>query len=373
VAIQDRNKLIKLLGPSCSAEEIKAVERVLRSGWWGLGPVTEAFEQAFAKFVGVHHAVALNSCTAALHLSLKAVIAKVGRKGSVIVPALTFISSAAAALYEGCEVVFADVDERTFCLDPADVRRKITRDTIAIIPMHYAGVLSGVDNGKSHITIIEDCAHAAGTPGAGKTGKLSAWSFHAVKNIATGDGGMVTTDDHKAAEFIRRLRWMGIDRSTYQRSKKGKYDWEYDISQLGYKYHSNDIMSAIALVQLRRLKELNSKRRAIAERYNKAFRDLPIKLPPESGSWHLYVIRVDKRYRNRLIDFLRKRNISSSVHYKPLYYFPMFGWNIKEKGKSLPKTEKIWREIVSLPIFPDLTQAEQRRVITAIKDFFYNI
>lgn len=364
---------IKLLGPSCSSSEIEAVTKVLKSGWWGIGPVTEEFERAFAKFVGAHYAVAVNSCTAALHLSLKVLDSKnkglpSSRQGNIIVPAFTFVSCAAVGIYEGLKVIFADIDEETFCLDPNDVKKKIDKDTVAVIPVHYAGHLADIDYADM-VSVIEDCAHAAGSVGAGSIGKLACWSFHPVKNVATGDGGMVTTDDGNLAERIRKLTWLGIDLTTYDREKKG-YNWEYHIAELGYKYHANDIMSSIALAQLRRVKKLNALRKKIAQRYNRELQDLPVVLPPKSESRHLYVIRVGKKYRNKLVDFLRERRISPGVHYKPLYYYPVFGMSVSEAERKLPITHRVWQEVVSLPIYPDLTFDKQSLVIEALKDFF---
>lgn len=359
-----KNNLIKLLSPSVSSKEISAVRNVLKSGWWGMGPVTAEFENKFAEFANAKYAIAVNSATAALHLSLKVL----DKKGKVITPALTFISTAAVSLYENCEVEFADIDEKTYCLDPDDVNKKIDKNTIAVIPVHYAGRLADMEY-KNNIPIIEDAAHACGTSGAGMRGLLTCWSFHAVKNIAMGDGGMITTNDEILAKRLRKLRWFGIDLSTYDREKKG-YNWEYDIKELGYKYHTNDILAAIGLSQLKRIKILNKKRKIIAEKYNKELKNLPVILPPLSGSWHLYVIRVDKKYRNKLIDFLREKNISPGVHYKPLYYYPIFGKPADEAKKNLPVTEKIWQEIISLPIHPDLMKFEQERVINALRKFF---
>lgn len=360
--------LIKVLGPSVSQAEIKAVTRVLKSGWWGIGPETELFENEFAKFVGSKHAIAVNSCTSALHLSLHLL----EKKGEIIVPALTFISPALVGVYENQNVVFADVDESTYCVDQEDVTRKITQKTTAIIPVHYAGKLADLDYKERGVPIIEDCAHAAGTKGAGLTGIFGCWCFAAVKNIATGDGGMITTNDGKIAERLRKLRWFGITQSTWERTQP-KYSWEYDISEIGYKYHLNDILSAIGRIQLKRLKKLNKKRKEIADIYHKELSGLPITLPPASGSWHLYAIRVDKRLRNKLIDFLKKRNISTSVHYKPLYNYPIFKWNIKERGKSLPVTEKLSQELISLPMYPDLAKGDLDRVVSSIKEFFMKI
>lgn len=361
---QKKEKHIKLLGPSNSNEEYKLVKQVLSSGWWGKGPVTETLEKEFAQFVGAKYAVAVNGATSGLHLALKVL----DKKGKVIVPAFTFVSTAVVALYEGCEVVFADIDEKTFCLDPIDVARKIDKNTIAIIPVHYGGNVADMNYSNSNIPIIEDCAHGAGAP-IGKNGFLSVWSFHPVKNIATGDGGMITTNNKELAERLKKLAWMGIDQSTYDRNQK-KYSWNYDISEIGYKYHANDILSAVALAQLRRIKTLNKKRKLIAQKYLSELKNLPLILPHESKSWHLFVIRVDKKYRNKLIDYLATKNIAAGVHYRPLYYYKIFNWNIKDIGKSLPNTEKIWQEVISLPMYPDLTEKDQSNVIKEITRFF---
>ncbi len=360
---------IKLLSPSVSEKEIRSFVKVLRSGWWGPGPITERFEQEFAKFVGAKYAVAVNSCTAALHLCLKVIYnsSKI-KNGEVIAPALTFVSSAGVALYEGLKVIFADINEQTLTLDPADVQRKINQKTVAVIPVHYGGNLAVIDYAEK-IPVIEDCAHAAGTISAGIKGVAACWSFHPVKNIATGDGGMITTDDRKLYEKVKRLRWFGISATTHERLERG-YNWEYDIEEFGYKYNPNDINSAIGLVQLKRIRELNRKRRVIAQKYLNELKNLPLRLPPDSGSWHLFVIRVEAKWRNKIIEFLRTRGISSGVHYKPLYKYKFFNWNIKDKDKGLPVTEKAWQEIISLPIYPDLTVRQQEAVIKALKKFF---
>ena len=351
---------INLLRPSCSEKETQAVQRVIESGWWGLGPVTAHLEKEFAERIGAQHAVAVNSCTSALHLALKTLPRKEG--GNIICPALTFISTAAVGVYEGYEVRFADIDERTLCIDREDVLRKADERTVAIIPVHYAGRLAPTD--FEGLPVIEDCAHAAGTPGSGRE-HTSCWSFHPVKNLATGDGGMVTTNDPEVARRLRSLCWMGIDKSTWEREKKN-YNWEYDIQELGYKYHGNDILSSIALEQLRRLDELNGRRREIAARYNHELAHLPLALPPESGSWHLYVVRMDSELRNRFLDFMRANQIAIGVHYKPLHLYPAF-----QNHESLPVTDRVWTQLASLPIHPDLTDKEQERVISKMKQFFH--
>lgn len=208
---------IKLLSPVVSTEEIKAVSRVLQSEWWGLGPETEKLEDEFAKFVGAKYAVALNSCTAALHLAVKAVPYK--KNGELIVPALTFVATGLVGVYEKYRIRFVDINASTLCSDPVLVQEQINSHTVAVLPVHYAGNLAHIDYAHRAL-VIEDAAHAAGSPGAGTKGKITAWSFHPVKNIATGDGGMLTTDSAEIAEKVRRLRWFGIDLSTFDREKE---------------------------------------------------------------------------------------------------------------------------------------------------------
>ncbi|OGV97014.1 hypothetical protein A2W24_02375 [Microgenomates group bacterium RBG_16_45_19] len=355
--------VIPLLKPSPSPAEIKAVKRVLQSSWWGLGPVTAQLETAFAAFVGTTYAIAVNSCSAALHLSVHILSRRFPKKTNLVTTPLTFISTAAAGLYENLEVRFGDIEEQTLCLDPQDALAKADALTLTIIPVHYAGILSPIP--QTPLPIIEDCAHAAGTPGAGHSSLLACWSFHPVKNIATGDGGMITTNDRQLAAELRRLRWLGIDQDTWAREQKG-YNWEYQIPSLGFKYHTNDIMSAIALEQLKRLPTLNRRRRRLAKRYRTGLKDLPLILPPPSGSWHLYPIRLHRAsLRPRLIQYLRDHHISVGVHYQPLHHYPFFNWH-----QPLPVTDRVYPTLLDLPIFPDMTLAEQDYVIHTLHDFY---
>ena len=215
--------MIPLFRPSCTDLEVAYVTETLRSGWWALGPRVAEFEERFARYVGAGHAVAMNSATMALQLTLEA--SGIDR-GEVIVPALTFASTALAVVNAGFEPVFADVDEDTLCLDWADVREQVTVETGAVIPVWYGGAVAPPPAGFD-LLFIEDAAHAAGSAGVGKLGP-ACWSFQAVKNLATGDGGMVTTDSAELAATLRRLRWCGIDRSTWDRENRnrGSYAWE---------------------------------------------------------------------------------------------------------------------------------------------------
>lgn len=355
-------------------EEIDAIAEVLRSGWLGLGPKTKEFEEKFAEFSKVNFAVGLNSATAALHLAVKALGIN---SGEVIVPAITFISTALAATYNNAKPVFADVYEDTLNIDVDDVKKKITKKTKAIIPVHYGGhpveIEALLDIANEHdLRIIEDCAHACGSEYKGKPvgsfGDVGCFSFHAVKNLATGDGGMLTTNDGGIAKKVEQLRWLGIDRSTFLRSGRNNYSWYYDVMDIGYKYHMNDITAAIGLVQLRKLGKMNERRAEIVDIYNKNFGDMgwiriPVKKDYVKSAHHNYVIKVEDR--DELIAFLAEQGISTGVHYMPLYLHPIYS-NVKT---SAPVAEKIWKKIITLPLYPDMTPNDVNKVITSVKAF----
>jgi perosamine synthetase len=356
--------MIPLFKPSCTDAEVKEVNRVLRSGWWGMGPETIAFEKEFAKFVGVQHAVAVNSCTSALELAARA--CRITGK-TVAVPAMTFVSTAQAMLHAGNKVVFTDVEEDDLVID----WKTVPEEADAVVPVWFGGsVLSPEPCFNSPwptVPIIEDCAHAAGSPDAGQIGWAACWSFHAVKNLATGDGGMVTTDDPYVYERLLKLRWCGIDKSTWERDQ-GRYGWDYDIPGDGEKMHMNDITAALGRVQLRRLHEMNGKRQKIAQRYTEEFYRLKwltlLNMSPLDSN-HLYIVRLDKRDRNRFIDHMLANGVSAGVHYKPLTHYP----NLFPGEHHVPVTERVWTTLVTLPLFPDMTDAEVSQVISAVRSF----
>lgn len=359
--------MIPLFKPSVSEKEISNVTEVLKSGWWGMGPKVAEFEEKFAKKMGVKYAVAVNSATEALHLAC--VAHGIGEGDEVIVPALTFVSTALAPLYCGAEIVFADINEDTLCIDWWDVEKKITKKTKAIIPVHYSGknALSGYKSAVQakypDIVIIEDCAHAAGSRFVGAN--TSCWSFHAVKNLATGDGGMVTTNDGQIYRKLLALRWCGIDKSTWERAQK-KYGWDYSIESVGYKAHMNDLTAALGLAQLERLDDLNMKRNIRVLEYLDRLRDIPFLELPEydsNSSWHLFAVKVDSKDRDRFIDFMLENGISAGVHYKPLNTYPIF------PETELPVTDRVWKMLVTLPLFPDMTHEELNYIIETIGRF----
>jgi perosamine synthetase len=370
--------MIPLFKPSLGKAEEQAVVKTLRSGWLGNGPQAAQLEQQMAKLTGTKYAVALNSATAALHLSLLTTI-KPGDE--VISSSLTFVAANQAILLAGGKIVFADVDPDTLSTDTGDVISKITSKTKAIIVTHYGGHPADMKpllkfiRGKE-ITLIEDCAHGSGayyyTKHVGGWGTLGCFSFAAIKNLTTGDGGMVVTNDKKLADRIRHLAWSGISSSTWLRyGKKGKAKkWEYDVTDLGFKYQMNDIAASIGLVQFNKLPASNAKRKAVTERYHRAFakakwiKTLTPK-PWSKSSHHNYFIQVDAKVRDRLIEYLNGLGISANVHYLPNHYYKMF----EHFSHQVPVTEKVWKQIVLLPIFPDLTVKDQNKIIKAVLAF----
>ena len=343
-------------------EEADAVNEVIRSGWWGEGPKVAEFEKAMAERYGRRHCIAVNSCTAALHLALLA--HNVGPGDEVILPALTFVSTGLAVLYVGARPVFADVYPDTLTLDWANLKHLITPKTRAIMPVDYAGYPAVVHSQlppRHDVPVIQDAAHSCGGLAYGDTVCLS---FHPVKNLATPDGGAILTDDGAMADRLRALRWCGIDRSTWARTGK-RYSWDYDIAEIGYKCHWNDVAAAIGLVQLKHLDELNARRRELAARYDEYLSPF-VQVPPnhDRHMHHLYPIRVDADKRDALIDWLVPFGISAGVHYRPLYDYPIFPTH-----PSLPVTQREWKRLVSLPLYAHMTEAEQGTVIGAIRAF----
>ena len=296
----------------------------------------------------------------------------------MIVPTITFVSTAHVVKYCGAEVVFADVDEETLCINPDDVARKISSRTKAVIPVHYGGhpcEMSQLSDmaGAEGFHLIEDAAHACGATyrdvKIGTLSLLTCFSFHAVKNLTCGEGGGVATTNPLFGKKLRELRWLGISKDTFTRSDPERvYAWQYWVNELGYKYHLHDISAAIGLVQLKRLEENNRKRRRIVERYNEAFRshgwiERPPERPDVRSSWHIYHIKVPAR--DRLIAHLKRRAIAPGVHYYPIHAHPYYAAN----DSHCPVAEEIWKRIISLPLFPDITDEEVERVIDAVVSF----
>lgn len=356
-------------------EILRELGKIFDAGWIGMGPKTKEFEEKFAKYIGVKYAVALNSATAALHLANLVLGIKDGDE--VIVPAMTFVSTALAPLYCGATPVFADIEEDTLCIDPKDIERKITKNTKVIMPVHYGGHACKMDEimeiaQKYGLKVIEDAAHATGAKYKGKMlgsiGTLGCFSFHAVKNLPTGDGGMLVTDDEKIYKELLKLRWVGIDKDTFARDKGKKYSWQYSVDEIGFKYHMNDITSVIGLAQLKVLNVHNKIRRDIAKKYDKAFKNISwIKIPVEKeyafSSRHNYVIKTENR--DKLNEYLASKGISTGVHYEPINHFKVFG----EVKTNLPITDNVWQKVLTLPLYPDMTAKDFKKIVKEILNF----
>ena len=256
--------------------EMKYLKEVIDSGWWGMGPKTAEFETKFAHYIGSKHALGLNSATAALHLALMCVGVK---NAEVITPAMTFVSTNHAILYNGGIPVFCDVEPDNLNMTADEILKLITPKTKAIIVVHYGGYACDMDPimelaTKHNLVVIEDCAHACGgkykDKMLGSIGHFGSFSFQAVKNLATGDGGMLTTNSDEWAERIKKLRWVGISKDTFDRGAGNSYDWFYDVTELGYKYHMNDIIAAIGLAQFEKLEWMNDRRRYWSDKIGRA-------------------------------------------------------------------------------------------------------
>ena len=369
--------------PNITEAEIDEVVDTLRSGWIAKGPRTIKFEKEFAEYLGAKHAIAVNSCTAALHISL--LTQNIGPGDEVITTPMTFASTASTILHCGAKPVFADIDYRTGCIDPDEVEKKITPRTKAIVPVHYSGQVCDLDRiyelaDKHGLYVSEDAAHALWSRykgrliGNGLRGAAS-YSFYATKNLATGDGGMLVTDRDDIAERARILVGQGMSHNAWNRYAKGG-SWKYDIVEPGYKYNMFDIQAALGLVQLSRLEEMQKRRLEIAAVYQEEFGKIDAVEPPfvpefATHCWHLYVLRVLPELltidRDQFIVELNERNVGTSVHFIPTHTMTAFrklGW----KEGDFPMTEKHFERIISLPLYPSMTDEQVQYVVAAVRD-----
>jgi perosamine synthetase len=370
--------MIPVFKPCYGEEEIEALREPFKSGWTGLGPKTKEFEDRFAEFIGVNYAIGVNSATAALHLALR--IAGVEGKEVITTP-MTFISTNHAILYNNGIPVFADIEEDTLNIDPKDVERKVTKNTRVILIVHYGGHACNMEYimelaERYGLLVIEDCAHACGgmykDKMLGSIGDYGCFSFHAVKNLSTGDGGMITTNNNRSDTVLRKLRWLGISSGTWDRCDRERYSWEYDVEDIGFKCHMNDITAAIGIVQLGKLNRTNARRRYLAERYTKLLKDVewlqaPVEKEYTRSAWHNYVIKVNEAAdRTRLMDHLKENGISTGMHYIPNHLYKIYRPYVRD---PLPVTEEVWNRLITLPLFPDLIDAQQDFIVEQIKIF----
>lgn len=368
---------------SITEADIQAVVDVLRSDFLTQGPEVERFEATLAKAAGTQFAVAYSHGTAALFGACFAAGLQPGDE--VVTTPITFAASANCACYVGARPVFADVDPVTASLDPEAFRRAITPRTRAVIPVHFSGAPVDLDAiraiAREHgITVIEDAAHALGASYRGRPigggSDMAIYSFHPVKHVTTGEGGAVVTDDAGLADRLRRFRNHGIERDPKRFTIPSPGPWYHEMQDLGHNFRLTDMQAALGRSQMQRLEGFVARRREIAARYDRLFANLPdvqplARLPDGESSFHLYVVRIDFEglgtTRAAVMDGLRERQVGSQVHYIPVYRHPYHaraGW----QPADFPNAEVYYREALSLPMYPALTDADVDRVVDALRE-----
>jgi len=368
--------------PDLGEEEINEVVDTLRSGWLSVGPKTKEFETRFRDYIGSREAVAVSSCTAALHLAL--VAARIGEGDEVITSPTTFCATANVVVHQRANPVLADICEDDMGLDPAQVEAKITPRTRAIIPVHMAGHPCRMDEildvaRRHNLLVIEDAAHAAGAVYKGRRigtlGDVTAFSFYATKTMTTGEGGMLTTDDEELAAEMRVWGLHGMSRDAWKRYTLAG-SWYYEVVAPGFKYNMTDVGAALGLHQLARLERFRELRQHYADMYTAAFAEMPeIQTPAVSPdvvhAWHLYVIRLTPGAlsidRAQFIDELRRHNIGTSVHFIPLHLHPFYQKAFGYTRGDFPVAESVYEGAISLPFYTRMTETDVFSVIEAVR------
>ncbi|MGG3032811.1 DegT/DnrJ/EryC1/StrS family aminotransferase [Bacillus stercoris] len=382
--VQKRNHFLPYSLPLIGKEEIQEVTETLESGWLSKGLKVQQFEKEFAAFVGAKHAVAVNSCTAALFLALKA--KGIGPGDEVITSPLTFSSTANTIIHTGATPVFADIDENTLNIDPVKLEAAVTPRTKAVVPVHFGGQSCDMDAilaiaQKHGLFVLEDAAHAVYTTYKhrmiGSIGDATAFSFYATKNLATGEGGMLTTDDEELADKIRVLSLHGMSKAAWNRySSNGS--WYYEVESPGYKMNMFDLQAALGLHQLKRLDDMQKRREEIAGRYQTAFQQIPGLITPfvhDDGrhAWHLYVLQVDEKKagvtRSEMITALKDEyNIGTSVHFIPVHIHPYYQKQFGFKESDFSNAMNYYKRTLSLPLYPSMSDDDVHDVIEAVRD-----
>jgi perosamine synthetase len=358
--------------------DIASVSDVLRSAWITTGPKVEEFEEAIAHFVGARHAVSFSSGTAALHAAVFAAGLEAGDEA--ITTPLTFCATANAVMYQGATPIFADVRDDLLTLDPDEVARRVTPRTKAILPVDYAGHPADLDAilalaDRHRLVVIEDAAHALGATyhgrAVGSISHMAVFSFHPVKHLTTGEGGMVTTNDADLARRLRVFRSHGIDRDARARQSDGT--WYYEMTELGYNYRLTDIACALGLAQVPRLDANLARRRAIAAAYHDAFSGTPnLTLPSAAAdvahAWHLYPVRVIPPVdRGEVFRALRAEGLGVNVHYIPVHLHPYYRERFGYRGGEYPIAEAAYERLISLPMFHGMTDGDVEDVTMAVR------
>jgi dTDP-4-amino-4,6-dideoxygalactose transaminase len=366
---------ISVSRPTLGAEELKAVEEVFATGWLGLGDRTKAFEQAVAGFLGAKHVLGVNTGTSALHLALAA--AGVGPGDEVIIPSITFVASPQAAVMAGAKPVFCEVEEDTLTVSVADVERRLTPRTRAVMPVHFAGQPCDMDAlldlaKRKNLVVVEDAAHAFGSLHKGRMvgsfGHMTCFSFDPIKVLTCGEGGAVATDNAEWAGKIEKARLLGIEGDSWARYQNRR-KWFYDVPSAGYRYHLGNVNAAVGLAQLKKLDGFIRRRREVVKAYDAAFAALPglkrLRHDLDAISPFTYVVRVLDGRRDELMGFLKEKGVDTGVHYIPNHLHSFF-----KGAPPLPVSERLFGEIVTLPLFSHMTDAEAAQVTGAVKAFF---
>ena len=377
-----REDFLPLNRPSIGETEIAGVTACLRSQWITTGPLCKSFEERFQEITGARYAVSLSSATAGMHLVIAAL--GIGPGDEVITPSLTFASTVNMIALHGARPVFADIHYDTLNIDVSDIEARITPRTKAIIPVHFAGAPAEMDRileiaDRHHLTVIEDAAHAVGTRyrgiHAGGFGRIAIFSFHPLKNITTGEGGLITHSDEELEKRLRLLRFHGIERDAWKRYGKGGNP-EYDIEAPGWKYNLTDIQAALGIAQLDRLAEFNRRRTELVKQYKEGLQGIDgIELPgdpsyPHDHAYHLFVVKILAMARERFMQRLSDYNVGYGLHFPACHLLKY----VKERFGvvKLPETERVESRILSLPLFPDMTDGDVEYVCTAVREILGN-
>jgi len=376
--------------PEIGEEEINEVVDSLRSGWITTGPKAKRFEHDFSEYIGVKHSLAVNSATSGLHLALEVI--GVGPGDTVLTTPYTFTATAEVVRYLGAEPIFVDIDPATFNIDPIEVRKRLldlkaSGSTLpkAIIPVHFGGQscdMKGISDLASefNLKIIEDAAHAFPSTYDGRMigtiGDITVYSFYVTKTIATGEGGMVVTNNDEWANRIKTMRLHGISRDVFDRYTTTKPSWYYEVVAPGFKYNMPDLAAAIGIHQLKKADVFRQRREKIASKYDEAFSGLPLRIPfvarPEdTHAWHLYAIQLELEQlaigRDRFIELMSEAGIGTSVHFIPLHIQPYWRDRYDYKPADFPKAYDVFQRVVSLPIYPKMTDIDVDRVIASVQ------
>jgi len=357
--------------------DIKAVVNVLKTDWLTQGPKVEEFEKRVAQYCGAKYAVAVSSGTAALELAY--LVGGIGKGDEVITTPLTFTATCSALVHYGGRPVFVDIKEDSFSINPEEIEKKITKKTKAIVPVDFAGIPCDYDEiskiaKRNKLLIIEDASHALGSLYKGKKiGRLAdmtVFSFHPVKGITTGEGGMVLTDNKKFYEKLKILRHHGIVK------KPEKGGWYYDIETPGFNFRITDFQCALGLTQLKKLGKFIKRRREIVARYNKAFKDIEEIITPQEKSyvksaWHIYPVQLKlerlKATRKKIFDYLREQGIGVQVHYIPLHLISFYKKRFGYRTGDFPIAENYYKRAITLPLFPKMTDSDVEKVVRVVK------